>query len=97
MTEVRIIDVTDGDAFRLVPPCADRRFDHRTCDYWEDVDRGSAPAAFVPGLRGRRLYLGPVRPARLAITATSSAGWTGLGTWIWYPARSARMRSSGRA
>jgi hypothetical protein len=44
MSAVRIVDVTDGDAFRLVPPCADPRFDHRTCDYWEDADRGSKAA-----------------------------------------------------
>jgi len=31
----------DTDAFALIPPCADPRFDHRTCDYWEDADRGS--------------------------------------------------------
>jgi ribosomal protein S18 acetylase RimI-like enzyme len=37
----RIIDVTDADSFGLIPPCADPRFDHRTCDYWEDADRGS--------------------------------------------------------
>ena len=41
MTEIRIVDVTDPDSFGLVPPCADGRFDHRTCDYWEDADRGS--------------------------------------------------------
>jgi ribosomal protein S18 acetylase RimI-like enzyme len=39
--EVRIVDVGDADSFRLIPPCADSRFDHRTCDYWEDADRGS--------------------------------------------------------
>ena len=27
--------------FGLLPPCADPSFDHRTCDYWEDADRGS--------------------------------------------------------
>lgn len=41
MTDIRIVDVTDPDSFGLVPPCADGRFDHRTCDYWEDADRGS--------------------------------------------------------
>jgi len=39
---VRIVDVTDVEAFQLLPPCADPGFDHRTCDYWEDADRGSA-------------------------------------------------------
>jgi hypothetical protein len=41
---VRIVDVTDAAAFRLVPPCADPGFDHRSCDYWEDADRGSKAA-----------------------------------------------------
>lgn len=37
----RMVDVTDTESFGLIPPCADPRFDHRTCDYWEDADRGS--------------------------------------------------------
>ena len=41
MSEIQIIDVGDADSFRLIPPCADSRFDHRSCDYWEDADRGS--------------------------------------------------------
>jgi ribosomal protein S18 acetylase RimI-like enzyme len=41
MTTIRIVDVTDDASFALVPPCADPTFDHRTCDYWEDADRGS--------------------------------------------------------
>ena len=41
MTETRIVDVRDEATFALVPPCADPVFDHRTCDYWEDADRGS--------------------------------------------------------
>ncbi len=41
MAELRIIDVADEPTFRLIPPCADARFDHRTCDYWEDADRGT--------------------------------------------------------
>jgi hypothetical protein len=50
----------------------------------EDVEGGvPLPAEALAGGRERRLYLGPVRPARLATTATSSAGCTGLGTWIW--------------
>ena len=44
MPAVRILDVTDASAFGLVPPCADPGFDHRTCDYWEDADRGSKAA-----------------------------------------------------
>jgi GNAT superfamily N-acetyltransferase len=41
---VRIVDVTDATAFAAVPPCADAGFDHRSCDYWEDADRGSRAA-----------------------------------------------------
>jgi ribosomal protein S18 acetylase RimI-like enzyme len=41
---IRIVDVTDEAAFRLIPPCADPGFDHRTCDYWEDSARGSKAA-----------------------------------------------------
>ena len=41
MDRIRIVDVTDADAFALLPPCADPSFDHRSCDYWEEADRGS--------------------------------------------------------
>jgi hypothetical protein len=41
MIEPVIVDVTDPGTFEAIPPCADPRFDHRTCDYWEDADRGS--------------------------------------------------------
>jgi ribosomal protein S18 acetylase RimI-like enzyme len=41
MARIEIVDVTDEVRFGLVPPCADPSFDHRTCDYWEDADRGS--------------------------------------------------------
>ncbi|MEO7118189.1 MAG: GNAT family N-acetyltransferase [Candidatus Limnocylindrales bacterium] len=44
MGEARIVDVTDLPAFGTIPPCADTRFDHRTCDYWEDGERGSKDA-----------------------------------------------------
>ncbi|MEO8228285.1 MAG: GNAT family N-acetyltransferase [Chloroflexota bacterium] len=44
MAELRIVDVTDEATFRLVPPCADPGFDHRSCDYWEDAERGSKAA-----------------------------------------------------
>ncbi len=60
---IEIIDVGDEGSFGLIPPCADPRFDHRTCDYWEDADRGSKasrPAwldAHAPA---------PARPAALA-------------------------------
>ncbi len=41
---IRILDVTDGTSFALVPPCADPQFDHRSCSYWEDADHGSKAA-----------------------------------------------------
>jgi ribosomal protein S18 acetylase RimI-like enzyme len=44
MAAIRIVDVVDEAGFGLIPPCADPRFDHRTCDYWEDADRGSKAA-----------------------------------------------------
>jgi GNAT superfamily N-acetyltransferase len=44
MAEITIIDVTDAAAFGRLPPCADPAFDHRSCDYWEDADRGSKAA-----------------------------------------------------
>jgi hypothetical protein len=51
MPEVRIVDVTDEASFALMPLCADPSFDHRTCDYWEDADRGAK--ASRPGWLGR--------------------------------------------
>jgi hypothetical protein len=44
MVEIRIEDVVDEAGFRRVPPCADPGFDHRSCDHWEDPDRGSKAA-----------------------------------------------------
>jgi ribosomal protein S18 acetylase RimI-like enzyme len=41
MAQIEIVDVKDEARFELIPPCADPSFDHRTCDYWEDADRGS--------------------------------------------------------
>lgn len=41
MARLRFVDVLDAAAFQTIPPCADSRFDHRTCDYWEDADRGA--------------------------------------------------------
>ncbi len=48
---MEIRDVTDIAGFDLVPPCADPGFDHRSCDYWEDADRGSKAArlAWIDG------------------------------------------------
>ena len=44
MDAIRVVDVVDAASFGLIPPCADPGFDHRTCDYWEDADRGSKAA-----------------------------------------------------
>lgn len=41
---ITIVDVLDDASFDLIPPCADPRFDHRSCDYWEDPTRGSKAA-----------------------------------------------------
>jgi GNAT superfamily N-acetyltransferase len=41
MGTIRIVDVVAAESFALIPPCADPGFDHRSCDYWEDPDRGS--------------------------------------------------------
>jgi hypothetical protein len=56
MSRLRVVDVTDLAAFRLVPPCADPGFDHRSCDYWEDAERGSKAArlSWLTGLDGPR-------------------------------------------
>ncbi len=51
---IRIVEVTDGESFGLMPPCADPGFDHRSCDYWEEADRGSKAA--------RLSWLEPVAP-----------------------------------
>ncbi len=56
MASPRIVDVTDRGVFDSIPPCADPGFDHRTCDYWEDADRGSKAA--------RASWLAPVSSAR---------------------------------
>jgi GNAT superfamily N-acetyltransferase len=44
MTAIRILDVRDAAGFERIPPCADPGFDHRSCDYWEDEQRGSKAA-----------------------------------------------------
>lgn len=64
MPVIRIVDVTDEPTFGLLPPCADPGFDHRSCDYWEDADRGSkaARAAWWEGT----VPAPPARPSRAA-------------------------------
>src|SRR5215210_5812663 len=44
MGTITILDISDEATFRLIPPCADPGFDHPSCDYWEDADRGSKAA-----------------------------------------------------
>ena len=56
MGSLRIVDVSDTGTFGRIPPCADPSFDHRTCDYWEDADRGSKAA--------RASWLAPVSSGR---------------------------------
>jgi len=41
---LQFVDVVDMASFERIPPCADPRFDHRSCDYWEDAERGSKSA-----------------------------------------------------
>ncbi|HUG46793.1 MAG TPA: GNAT family N-acetyltransferase [Candidatus Limnocylindria bacterium] len=71
---ISIVDVLDSESFGLIPVCADARFDHRTCDYWEDAERGSKlsrPALLevhAPSPRGRPApadnpFAPPARPA----------------------------------
>jgi ribosomal protein S18 acetylase RimI-like enzyme len=44
MTAIRILDVSDAATFERIPACTDPGFDHRSCDYWEDEQRGSKAA-----------------------------------------------------
>jgi ribosomal protein S18 acetylase RimI-like enzyme len=44
MPTITIIDVTDATGFERIPACADPGFDHRSCDYWENAERGSKAA-----------------------------------------------------
>jgi len=70
VSALRIVDVTDEATFGLVPPCADPAFDHRSCDYWEDADRGAkrgrdsgAPARPTPPPRPANPFGGDDEPA----------------------------------
>lgn len=65
MDRIRIVDVIDAETFGLLPPCADPAFDHRTCDYWEDRDRGS-----------RAHRAGWLEPAPAQLAAPGQAGTT---------------------
>jgi GNAT superfamily N-acetyltransferase len=61
MTAIRIVDVTDAASYAHLPPCADSGFDHRSCDYWEDADRGSK-AARAAWLKAAPAPEAPARP-----------------------------------
>jgi hypothetical protein len=54
MARIEIVALTDEARFALVPPCADPGFDHRSCDYWEDADRGSkaSRSSWLPASTG---------------------------------------------
>src|SRR5918995_3369963 len=56
---ITVVDITDESTYRLIPPCADPGFDHRSCDYWEDADRGSKAI--------RLDWLEPPRPAETEV------------------------------
>jgi ribosomal protein S18 acetylase RimI-like enzyme len=67
---IDILDVTEGSVIDDLPPCADPRFDHRSCDYWEDEVRGSKasrpawwqPAEPGPGPRPQPRPTNPFAP-----------------------------------
>jgi hypothetical protein len=44
MADIEIVDITDEARLGQIAPCADPGFDHRSCDYWEDAERGSKAA-----------------------------------------------------
>jgi ribosomal protein S18 acetylase RimI-like enzyme len=64
MDAIRVVDVVDEDTFRLLPPCADPGFDHRSCDYWEDADRGSRAARLAWFASGSDRVANEAAPAR---------------------------------
>src|SRR6476659_3044947 len=66
MGTIRIVDVTDVATFERIPPCADPGFDHRSCDYWEDADRGSKAA--------RASWLQPSAGSATGAADTGAAG-----------------------
>ncbi|MBI2777515.1 MAG: hypothetical protein HYX57_09700 [Chloroflexi bacterium] len=63
MPELRILDVRDADGFARLPRCADPGFDHRSCDYWEDADRGSKAARLAWWDPSAAPAPAPARPA----------------------------------
>ena len=74
MAAIEIVDVTDEARFGLIPPCADPGFDHRTCDYWEDADRGSrASRSGWLGTPASKAGLGAYAPGDPTASGRSSA------------------------
>ncbi|MBA2756718.1 MAG: hypothetical protein H0U37_04670 [Chloroflexi bacterium] len=69
---ISIVEVTDEAAFRLIPPCADPGFDHRSCDYWEDADRGSKAARLAWLTDGRTAAAGASADARPPVETGAS-------------------------
>lgn len=57
--DIDIRDVTNAATFESLPPCANPGFDHRSCDYWENGERGAKTAR--PGWWERS----PAAPARV--------------------------------
>ncbi len=74
MADVRIVDIRDADGFALIPPCADPGFDHRSCDYWEDADRGSKAARLSWWERSAAAGTPAARPAPANPFAPPSSG-----------------------
>ena len=62
MPSIRILDITDETSFGRIPRCADPGVDHRTCDYWEDAERGSK-AARLAWLEKAPTAQPPARPS----------------------------------
>lgn len=74
MPDVRIVDIRDADSFARIPPCADPGFDHRSCDYWEDADRGSKAARLSWWDRSAAAEAPAPRPAPANPFAPASSG-----------------------
>ncbi len=72
-SRISILDVTDRASLERLPPCADPGFDHRSCDYWEDADRGTKAIRLdwlVPGTSAG----GPsARPASAGLPSARAA------------------------
>src|SRR5664280_532684 len=86
MPSIEIVDITDEAGFRLIPPCADPSFDHRSCDYWEDSDRGSkAHRASWFGAAGASDAAAGNAPADAA-AGEAPAGNVPAGAAAWVPA-----------